>query len=127
MQQDIPPHLLMYGPPPEAQPPTGLEPDDIFNRLKWSILDPPSDVQIFGLDNQGFLEWQLLSDPSNNLLFDVAATDPPQSRLHVSIELLNSWWHWHDSSTQHLRPAQLLFENAEGQYISVRQFIEAVH
>jgi hypothetical protein len=88
---DIPPHLLMSGPPPEAQPPTGLEPNDIFNRLNWFILDPPSDVQIFGPDGQGFLQWQLLSDPSNSLLFDVAATDPPQSRLHVSIELLNSW------------------------------------
>jgi hypothetical protein len=120
---DIPPQLLMSGPPPEAQPPSGPEPNEIFNRLKWSVLDPPSDVQVFGRDDQGALQWRPLSDAS----LGGTAVNPPQSRLVVSIEPLHSWWHWHDSGTQHLRPTQLLIENADGQPISVRQFIQAVH
>ncbi|KAH9876563.1 hypothetical protein J1614_003694 [Plenodomus biglobosus] len=105
---DIPPHLLMSGP-------------------KWSVLDSPSDVQVFGRNDEGVLQWRPLSDESIKSLFDGAAMDPPQSRLEVSIEPLHSWWHWHDSGRQHLRPAQLLIENAYGQPISVRQFIQAVH
>jgi hypothetical protein len=122
-----PPHLLMSGPPPETQPSSDPEPNEIFNRLKWSILDPPSDVQVFGRDDEGVLQWRPLSDESNKSLFDVAAMIPPQSRLEISIEPLHSWWHWHDSGTQHLRAAHLLIENADGQPISVRQFIQAVH
>lgn len=56
-----------------------------------------------------------------------AAMDPSQSRLEVSIERLHSWWHWQDTGTQYLRPAQLLIENADGQPISARQFIQAVY
>jgi hypothetical protein len=124
---DIPPHLLMSGPPPEAQLSSIPEPNEIFNRVKWSILDPPSDVQIFGWKDEGVLQWRPLSDESNKSLLDGAAMDPPQSRLEVSIEPLHSWWHWHNSETKHLRPSQLLIKNADGQPISVRQFIQAVH
>jgi hypothetical protein len=124
---DIPPHLLMSGPPPEAQPSSGPEPNEIFNRLKWSVLESLSDVQVFGQDDEGVLHWRPLLDESNKALLDGAAMDPPQSRLEVSIEPLHSWWHWNDSGTQHLRPAQLLIENSDGQSISVRQFIQAVH
>jgi hypothetical protein len=124
---DIPPHLLMSGPPPEAPPSTGPEPHEIFNRLEWSVLDPPSDVQVFGRDDGGLLQWRPLSEETNRSLLDGAAMNPPQSRLEVSLQPLHSWWHWHDSLTEHLRPAKLLIENAGGQPISVRQFIESVH
>ncbi|PVI03006.1 hypothetical protein DM02DRAFT_640880 [Periconia macrospinosa] len=113
--------------PGEARPSSRPEPNEIFNRLKWSVLDPPSDVQVFGRDNEGVLQWQPLSDESNKSLLDASAIDPPQSRLEVSIEPLHNWWHWHDSGTKHLRPPQLFIENADGQPISVRQFIQAVH
>lgn len=117
----------MSGPPPEAQSSSGPEPNEIFNRLKWSVLHPPSDMQVFGRDDEGVLQWRPLSDKSNKSLFNGAAMDPPRSRLEVSIEPLHSWWHWHDSGTQHLRPAQLLIEDADGQPISIRQFIQVVH
>lgn len=87
----------------------------------------PLDVQVFGRDDEGVWQWRPFSDECNKPLLHGAAMDPPQSRLEVSIEPLHSWWHWHDSGTQHLRPAQLLIENADGQPISVRQLIEAVH
>jgi hypothetical protein len=124
---DLPPHLIMSGPPPEAPASSGPEPNDVFNRLKWSLLDPPSDAQVFGRDEEGVLQWQPLSEESNKTLLDETAMDPPQSLLEITIEPLQSWWHWHDSDTKHLRPAQLLIENADGQPISVRQFIQAVH
>jgi hypothetical protein len=124
---DIPPHLLMSGPPPEAPSSSGPEPNEIFNKLKWSVLDPPSDVQVFGRDNREVLKWHPFSDEFNKSLFDGAAMDPPQSSLDVSIEPLHSWWHWHDSETHHLRPVQLLVANPSGEPISVRQFIQAVH
>ena len=124
---DIPPQLLMSGPPPEAQATSELEPNELFNRLKWSILDAPSDVQVFARDEDGAFQCQPFSVESNKSLFNSAATDPPQSRLEVTIEPLHSWWHWHDSETKHLRPAPLIIENADGHVISVGQFVQAVH
>ena len=67
------------------------------------------------------------TEESSKSQLDETAMDPPKSRLEITIEPLQSWWHWHDSDTKHLRPAQLLIENADGQPISVRQFIQAVH
>ena len=84
-------------------------------------------MQVFGRDDGEVLEWRPLFDESNKSLFDGAAMDPPQSCLNVSIEPLHSWWHWHDSGTQHLRPAQLLIANSSGEPITVIQFIQAVH
>lgn len=124
---DIPPHLLQSRPPPVAPTSSGPEPNDIFNRLKWSVLDSPSDVQVFGPDDEGVLQWRPLTEESSKSQLDETAMYPPKSRLEITIEPLQSWWHWHDSDTKHLRPAQLLIENADGQPISVRQFIQAVH
>jgi hypothetical protein len=117
----------MSGPPPAAPASSGPEPNDIFNRLKWSVLDSPSDVQVFGPDDEGVLQWRPLTEESSKSQLDETAMDPPQSRLEVTIEPLQSWWNWVDSNTTHLRPAQLLIENADGQPISIRQFIQAVH
>ncbi|KAF2274046.1 uncharacterized protein EI97DRAFT_382249 [Westerdykella ornata] len=113
----------MSEPAPERRPPSRPQPNEIFKRLKWSVLDPPSDVQVFGRDDEG----RPLSDESNKSLLDASAMNPPLSRLEVSIEPLHSWWHWHDSGTDPLRPAQLFIENADGEPISVGQFIRAVH
>jgi hypothetical protein len=124
---NIPAHLLMSGPPPEAQPSSGPEPNEAFNRLKWSVLDPPFEAQICGLDDHGVLQWRPLFERSNKVVFDGAAMDPPQSHLEISIEPLHNWWHWHDAGIKHLRPAQLLIENSDAQHISVRQFVQAVH
>lgn len=123
----IPPHLLMPGPPPDAPQTSGPEPHDLFNRLKWSILDSPLDVQVFGQDDNGKFQWRLLSDEPNQSMLDSAAMQPPQSRLQICIEPLNSWWHWLDSGTEHRRPAQLIIENEDGRPVSVKQFIAAVH
>jgi hypothetical protein len=124
---NIPPHLLISGPPLAAPASSGPEPNDIFKRLKWSVLDPPSEVQVFIPDDEGVLQWRPLTEESSKSQLDGTAMDPPKSRLEITIEPLQSWWHWHDSDTKHLRPAQLLIENADGQPISVRQFIQAVH
>ena len=121
---NIPPHLLMPGPPPPAP---RLPMNEVFSRLKWSVLDPPSDIQVFGPDDKGDLQWRPLFHETNESLLDGAAIVPPTSCLGIVIEPLHYWWPWHDSDTEHLRPAQLLLENPDGQPVSVRQFIEAVH
>lgn len=125
---NIPPHLIMQSPPDQlTQQPSGREPNAIFQRLKWSVLDPPSEAQIFGPDDQGVLQWRPLFDESNKTIVEESAMDPPHSRLEVSIEPLQSWWHWHDAGIQHLRPALALIENPDEQPISVKQFIEALY
>jgi hypothetical protein len=124
---DIPPHLRQSGPPLEAPASSRPEPNDVFNRLKWSLLDPPSDAQVFGRDKEGVLQWQPLSEESNKTLLDETAMDPPQSLLEITIEPLQSWEHWGDLEGESQRPAQLLIKNADGQPISVQQFIQAVH
>jgi hypothetical protein len=118
---------MKSGPLQQAQQPPGPEPNDIFQRLEWSVLDPPSEAQIFGLDDQGVLQWRPLFDKSNKPLFDGAAIDPPQFRLEVSIEPLHSWWHWHDAGIKHVRPPQAIIDNPNGRHISVKQVIQAVH
>ncbi|EMD60245.1 hypothetical protein COCSADRAFT_164373 [Bipolaris sorokiniana ND90Pr] len=124
---NIPPHLLMFWPPPETQPSSGPELNKIFNRLKWSVLDHPSYAQVYVRDDEGALKWRALFDKANKSLCDASAMDPPQSRLQISIEPLHRWRHWHDSETQHLRPASLLIENTDGEQVSVEKFIHAVY
>jgi hypothetical protein len=102
----------------------GTQPNAVFQRLRWSVLDPPSEVEVFGPNDKGVLLWQPLFERP---FADEAVMDPPYCRLEVSIEPLRSWWHWYDAGIEHLRPPKRLIENADGQHISVRQFIEAVH
>jgi hypothetical protein len=87
---DIPPHLIMSGPPPAAPASSGPEPNNIFNRLKWSVLNSPSDVQVFVADDKGVLQWRPLTKESSKSQLDETAIDPPQSRLEVTIEPLQS-------------------------------------
>lgn len=86
--------------------------------------DPSSGMQVFRRDDDGEFKWHLLSGASTKWVLDSAAMQPPQSRLRVCIEPLNSW---HDSRTQDLRPAELVIEYGDGRAVFVRQFIEAVH
>ncbi|KAJ5031963.1 hypothetical protein PSV08DRAFT_348177 [Bipolaris maydis] len=55
---DIPPHLLMSGPPPETPSSSDPEPNEIFDRLKWSVLDHPSHGQVCVHDDKGALQWR---------------------------------------------------------------------
>jgi hypothetical protein len=114
---------LQPGSPP-SPPPYRPRKDvnKVFERLKWSVLDPPSQAEIFLLDSEGKPQWMpLLTDP----VADEAATILPQSRLRIVIQPLDSWEHW--SQTESQPPEPLLIENMDGQPITVRQFMNAVH
>lgn len=94
----------------------------VFGRLKWSVLDSPSKVEIFFLDAEDNPQWApLFTDP----IVGEAATNPPQSRLQIMLEPLGTWEHWRQAEKE--PPKQLFIENTDGQPISVGQFIQAVH
>ncbi|CAA9962889.1 hypothetical protein PTMSG1_06257 [Pyrenophora teres f. maculata] len=113
------------GPPPEPrQYLSGVEINQIFDRLKWSVLGSPSDVEIFSLGAKDKPQWTQLFSES---VLDEAATDPSLSHLKICIEPLHSWEDWAHSDSRHLRPAPLSIENTDGRPISVRQYIQAVH
>lgn len=111
----------------QVQQPAGPIPHEVFWRMRWSVLDAPSEVQICEPNDQGTVKWRPLFDDSNAAIFDGPAVDPPESRLDIVIEPLQSWWHWHDAEIDHLRPEKAVIENLDGRHISVKQFIRAVH
>jgi hypothetical protein len=115
---------IQSGPPPPPPPPRPRGPrvNRVFDRLKWSVLDSPSKAEIFDVVEEDETRWTpLFTDP----IAEEAALSPPQSRLQISIEPLNSWENWQQSDTD--PPEQLLVENTDGQPISIKQFIQVVH
>lgn len=92
----------------------------IFDRLNWSILDLPSKAEMFFLDSEGKLQWVSLSTVA-----DETAMKLPQSRLQIKVQLLASWEHWQQAKEEPPKP--LLIDNTDGQPISVKQFMQAVH
>lgn len=125
----IPPHLLITQVPSPQISSTRYasktEVHPVFDRLKWSILDPLSDVQILGANAQGEANLQPFFEGPEYALAEEPATEPPNARLHIVIEPLHSWHQWRDC--KHLKPAPRLIENTDGQPVSVRQFMQAVH
>jgi hypothetical protein len=116
-------HVQPSPPPGPPQYPLGTEPHEVFTcRLKWSILDNPSNAELFSLDAAEKPQWTtLFSDP----IADQAATNPPVSRLEISINTLEEWEHWSDA--QEKPPASRLIENTDGRSITVRQLLEGFH
>ncbi|KAH7401300.1 hypothetical protein BKA66DRAFT_564952 [Pyrenochaeta sp. MPI-SDFR-AT-0127] len=97
-----------------------------FCPAKWSLLDPLPEPQIVGVDARGEPPLQpFFEGGPDTAAANGAATEPPNSRLHILIEPLNSWWPWHDK--RHLKTAPGLIEYTDGQQISVKQFMRAVH
>jgi hypothetical protein len=107
-------------PPAPPQYPPATEPHEIFvHRLKWSILDDPSNAELFSLDAEDKPRWTpLFSEP----IADEAATNPPVSRLEICIDCLSGGEQWQDA----IPPASGLIENMDGRPITVRQFLEGV-
>ena len=113
---------VLPGPPPPPPPLPKSHVNHNFKRLKWSVLDPPSEVEIFFLDLEDQSQWApLFTDP----IADEAATNPPRSQLQIRLQPLDSWEHWRQAEKEPPKP--LLIENTDGQPISVKQFIQAVH
>lgn len=78
----IPPHLIMQSPPNlQAQQRPGTEPHEVFQRLKWSVLEPLSEIQIFGPNDQGVLQWNAFSTNAAN----------PSVRLPLRIPRNPAW------------------------------------
>ncbi|PSN70570.1 hypothetical protein BS50DRAFT_570116 [Corynespora cassiicola Philippines] len=122
----IPPHFLTTQ--PQSAPPTQyasqIEVRPVFDRLKWSILDPLSGAQIVGVDAQGEPQLQPFFEGPESASAEEPATEPPNARLHIVIEPLNSWHQWRDK--KHLKPASGLIEHTGGRPISVKQFMQAI-
>jgi hypothetical protein len=111
-----------HGPafPPPKRPSITIH--GVFSQLKWSVLDAPSKVEMFSLDADDRPQWASLS---TNAIADEPATAPPNYRLQIRLEPLQSWENWQQSETE--PPELLLIENNDDQPISVKQFIQAVH
>ncbi|KAI0580509.1 hypothetical protein A1F96_05190 [Pyrenophora tritici-repentis] len=77
------------GPPSEPpQYPSGTKMNRIFDRLRWSVLDSPSEIEIFSLDAEDKSNWTPIS---SSTVLDEAATNPPLSHLRICIEPLYNW------------------------------------
>lgn len=107
--------------------------NEVFARLKWSVLDPASEAQILQRDDQGEPKWTTFFTNTNILVADEPVTLPPQSCLHIKIQPMYSWWldfqkdHECQKGCKCKGPEMLVIENKDGGSISVRQFIEAIH
>ncbi|KAH7068561.1 hypothetical protein FB567DRAFT_406426, partial [Paraphoma chrysanthemicola] len=108
-----------------TQHPSQAEVHPVFDRLKWSILDPLPDVQIVGMDARGEPQLQPFFGGPESASAQEPATGPPKAQLHIVIEPLDSWHQWRDK--KHLKPAPKLVENTDGRPVSVQQFMQAVH
>jgi hypothetical protein len=110
-------------PPGPSEYTSGTEPHEIFTcRLKWSILDNPSNAELLSLDAEGKRQWTPLFTDSTA---DQASTNPPVSRLVISVNTLEEWEHW--SQAQEEPPASGLIENTDGRPITVRQLLEGFY
>jgi hypothetical protein len=101
--------------------------DEVTERLKWSLLDPPSKIEIIDLNEAGEPYWRPLLEDPKHVLAGVAATEPPRSRMLVVLDMVDSWEYWQDACAYDDRPAPLLIENVDGQPISVEQFVTEIH
>jgi hypothetical protein len=100
---------------------------DVADRLKWSLLDPPSVIEVLDLNETGSPQWShLLIDPKHAFANE-AITKPQRSRMLVVIDIVESWEYWQDADAWDERPAPLVIENTDGQPITVEQFVTEVY
>lgn len=117
------------GPPPsvpERLPRVELR-SDIFDRLRWSVLDSPLEVRVLEVGGENVPIWRPLFGNPDSSIADEAATVPPRSCLSVVIDPLHHWYHWQDAEAWDERPAPLSIKNVNGEPISVWQLINEVH
>ncbi|KAF1828153.1 hypothetical protein BDW02DRAFT_538593 [Decorospora gaudefroyi] len=106
----------------ENQPPdTDLHP--VLYRLKWSILDEPSEIQFLEVGSEGEPQWLPLFGNSRASTTEAAATEPPVSHLQIRLDPMDTWEFWGDFLE---KPSPLVIENGDGRHISITQFIHAV-
>jgi hypothetical protein len=99
---------------------------DITDRLKWSLLDPPSSIEVLDLNEKGSPRWShLLKDPKHTLA-EEAITNPPRSRMLVVLDMVAYWEFWQDANAWDECPAPLVIENTDGRPITVEQFVTKV-
>ncbi|KAH8723452.1 hypothetical protein GQ44DRAFT_570101, partial [Phaeosphaeriaceae sp. PMI808] len=112
-------------PRPEDHQGTFLQ--DRLKRVRWSLLQSPSTAQIVELNDMGEPEWRPLFGEPNQALAEEPLTYPPQARMLVLIDLVNSCDYWQDACAQDDRPAPLIIQNSNGQPITLAQFIKELH
>jgi hypothetical protein len=88
-------------------------------RLKWSLLDPPSEAEICTLDKP---QWRPLFQDA---VADEAATNPPLSCMKFSLSPLDTSEYWQQAGIEPPKPG--LINNTDRLQISVKQFMKAVH
>lgn len=104
-----------------------------FRRLKWSILDDPSNVQVVDLDDEtNEPKWTPLfgaagTGQPNHPLVDQVATEPPCSRMLVILDEIEAWDFWQDAEAMDDRPAPLIIENTGGEPVTIGQIVTQTH
>ncbi|KAI5919334.1 hypothetical protein F4810DRAFT_506082 [Camillea tinctor] len=102
-----------------------------FARLKWSVFEPLSTVQVLDLDDHDEPRWTPLFDTRDgeerpvHPLGNELATNTPLSRMRVVLRAVESWEFWQDAETE--PPAPLLIENQNNEPITIAQFITHFH
>lgn len=125
-----------FAPPPDYQRPPenaisegeeGLFAEELTDRLRWSVLDPPTTALVLDLDNTGTPQWQPLLGAPHHALAKEPVTQPPRSRMVIAFDLVYGADYWHDADARDEKPASLVIENAGGQPIALAQFVDELH
>jgi hypothetical protein len=97
----------------------------LTDRLKWSVLDAPSTVQVLDMDENNEPQYIPLFGSPPHALAALPITSPARSCMLVFNALVECSEYWQDSGDP--APAPLVIENLDGRPISVAQFITELH
>jgi len=102
----------------------GIYVKEIYDRLKWPLLDIPGTAEIVDLDSNGEAQWRPLL---GHTFAETSMTSPPRSRMLVVLSLVHDGEFWQDAEAMDNRPPPLLMENIDGRPISLAQVITKLH
>ncbi|EUC39891.1 hypothetical protein COCMIDRAFT_110253, partial [Bipolaris oryzae ATCC 44560] len=101
--------------------------EELTDRFRWSVLDPPTTAQIVELDDTGSPQWRPLLGPPNHALAEEPVTQPPRCRMLIAFDVVYSADYWLDADALNEQPAPLVIENVGGQPITFEKFINELH
>ncbi|KAF2742346.1 hypothetical protein M011DRAFT_433257, partial [Sporormia fimetaria CBS 119925] len=110
-------------PPPVPRPnDSEIDMHEIFERFKWSVLDPPSEARILELDPEGKADWK-------NFFHEPIADEPAtvQQATCIRTEFVPmhdaEYWPYPDGEGM---PEPMVAENTDGRPVTIKQYMQAV-
>jgi hypothetical protein len=101
-----------------------------FGRLKWSMFDSPSKVQVVNIDNEDKAHWNPLfsaNDSTGELEVIHPLGNEPAPRMLVVLDAIENWETWADAEAEDEIPAPLVIENTHNDPVTVAQAVTRIH